>query len=445
MREFATTVGEGGAGALHKTRLQRSSGKVLAKPITIGEKIRHWTLRIFPERQIYFRTNGIVRFLVVHTSWQIALALLLTGSLVWITYSSLHVLGRDEALAERNQRINQLTQERDTVRGRATELAESLAERASRIERRQQLLETLVENNSQISITKEDAVFPTSSPIKTSPPTEEGETAEPAPSMDTSGDLAMGVETLRRQFTRVEDRQNHMAEGLTRVADKRLAEIEKAIADTGLSVDTMVAAWTGWPDGVASGGPFIPTSLYEDFPVSDTPPADAFEEMTDAWGRVYRAVDVLASLPVVEPPADYYISSNFGRRRDPYRGVPAMHSGIDMAGWPGTKVSAAGLGRVVHAGHNGAYGNMVEIDHGNGFRTRYGHMRRLSVTLGDIIEAGQKIGEMGCTGRCTSTHLHFEVWFNGKPVNPIPYLKASGHVYKIQAKNADIFNLATED
>ncbi|MCK5574683.1 MAG: M23 family metallopeptidase, partial [Sphingomonadales bacterium] len=97
-----------------------------------------------------------------------------------------------------------------------------------------------------------------------------------------------------------------------------------------------------------------------------------------------------------------------------------------------TKIYSTATGTVVKAGTNGAYGRMVEVDHGNGFKTRYGHMKRVRVKIGQIVKRGDIVGDMGCTGRCTSTHLHYEVWFGGKPRNPMPYVRKAQSIIELE-------------
>jgi murein DD-endopeptidase MepM/ murein hydrolase activator NlpD len=125
-------------------------------------------------------------------------------------------------------------------------------------------------------------------------------------------------------------------------------------------------------------------------------------------------------------------SSGFGMRAHPIDGVQKFHTGIDLRGKEGTPILAAADGVVRSAGTRGGYGNAVEIDHGNGVTTLYGHASELGVKPGDQVQKGQEIGEVGMTGRATGPHLHFEVRVEGKPVDPKGALKA----YGIRADNS---------
>lgn len=126
---------------------------------------------------------------------------------------------------------------------------------------------------------------------------------------------------------------------------------------------------------------------------------------------------ILASTPSVWP-ARGWITSNFGSRDDPYTGERVMHLGVDMAAREGTPVVSPARGVVIYAGERGAYGKMVAIDHDRGVITHYAHLSRAIVKVGDVVERGQHIGNVGNTGRSTGPHLHYEVRVNGVPVNP---------------------------
>lgn len=126
--------------------------------------------------------------------------------------------------------------------------------------------------------------------------------------------------------------------------------------------------------------------------------------------------------PSRPPVAGIAISSGFGRRLDPFTGRPARHTGFDYPAAYGTPILASAGGRVRRAGPNGAYGRTVEIDHGGGLVTRYGHASRILVKPGDLVLPGQEIATVGSTGRSTGPHVHFEILRDGTPVQPGPYL-----------------------
>ncbi len=117
-----------------------------------------------------------------------------------------------------------------------------------------------------------------------------------------------------------------------------------------------------------------------------------------------------------------WLSSRFGRRTDPFSGKIAWHNGVDFAGKEGSDIVAVAAGVVTWSGHRGGYGLMIEINHGNGFKTRYAHGKENLVKVGDVVKKGQVIGLIGSSGRSTGPHVHFEVYKNGRAVDPSSYI-----------------------
>ncbi len=129
------------------------------------------------------------------------------------------------------------------------------------------------------------------------------------------------------------------------------------------------------------------------------------------------------AIPSSRPVSTGWYSSNYGWRIDPFTGQKAFHEGVDFMAVSGTPIHAAGGGIVVYAATDAGYGNMIEIDHGNGLISRYAHASKLLVKVGDVVMKGQEIGEVGTTGRSTGPHLHFEERLHGIPQDPEHYLR----------------------
>ncbi len=125
------------------------------------------------------------------------------------------------------------------------------------------------------------------------------------------------------------------------------------------------------------------------------------------------------------PSSGGWISSRYGYRRDPFTGRRAFHSGVDIANKPGSPIKAVADGVVTRAGREGAYGLMVEVNHGNGYHTRYAHASKILVDVGSRVSKGDRIAVVGSTGRSTGTHVHFEVFKDDKAVNPRKFLRAA--------------------
>ena len=140
-------------------------------------------------------------------------------------------------------------------------------------------------------------------------------------------------------------------------------------------------------------------------------------------GVAYREA-LAAATPIIWP-ADGWISGTYGYRTDPFTGERDFHPAVDISSERGRPVYATATGRVLSAARNGAYGKLVEIDHGFGLVTRYGHLSEFAISIGDTVERGGIIGYVGATGRATGHHVHYEIWSNGKTVNPMQLLTES--------------------
>ena len=139
-------------------------------------------------------------------------------------------------------------------------------------------------------------------------------------------------------------------------------------------------------------------------------------------------------VPTSLPVETRWYSSSFGWRIDPFTGFRTFHEGIDFMSPTGQPIRAAGAGVVVYSANHPQYGNMVEIDHGNGLVTRYAHASKLDVKVGDVVVIGQKVAEVGSTGRSTGPHLHFEVRVRGAAVNPNKYLQKNSRTPRLAAR-----------
>jgi murein DD-endopeptidase MepM/ murein hydrolase activator NlpD len=162
-----------------------------------------------------------------------------------------------------------------------------------------------------------------------------------------------------------------------------------------------------------------------------------FKALFNSWKKLDQLQDGIIAVPADKPvKTDVEFTSGFGFRSDPFHAGAAFHPGIDLAGAYGTPIYATADGTVLRAGWNsGGYGNLVEIDHGRGISTRYGHMSAILVHEGDHITRGQQIGRMGSTGRSTGNHVHYEVRIDGRPVNPIPFMKSTDYVLAMQKRS----------
>jgi murein DD-endopeptidase MepM/ murein hydrolase activator NlpD len=222
---------------------------------------------------------------------------------------------------------------------------------------------------------------------------------------------------LQTSLDQVEGRQMAALSSVEDSVESKTRRMRGVIADLGLDMAQLEAA----TPRVGMGGPFVPVKLPAD--------AGAFERqlyrINISRAQVEKLNRTLALVPYRKPViGEVEFTSGFGVRSDPFLGRPAMHTGLDFRASMGDPVRATANGKVASAGWAGGYGRMVEIDHGNGLSTRYGHLSEIHVKVGDPIKIGQVIGAVGSTGRSTGPHLHYETRIDGEAVDPQKFLRA---------------------
>ena len=217
-----------------------------------------------------------------------------------------------------------------------------------------------------------------------------------------------------------------------RLSDRTMVSLEmmeKTLAYTGLDISHLLSHTDIDPAGIGMGGPFVPGDY-----ISETDYGDdllASVRVLDMQMSRWEALqEVFRRLPLIAPVDHYRLTSRFGPRVDPINGRKAVHYGIDMGAPLRTSVLSTAPGRVVFAGWRGRYGRMIEIDHGLGIHTRYGHLKKILVKPGQLVGHREKIGLVGSSGRSTGPHVHYEILVNGKPHDPLKFLKAGKNVFK---------------
>ncbi len=225
--------------------------------------------------------------------------------------------------------------------------------------------------------------------------------------------------TITQNLHRIESEQNGKVRVLADAAYEKADSILDTLNAAGLRIETPANA------AVAMGGPLIPVSspgmVVNDFDMQ-------LRNLDSALDRLDQVRKRVSALPLANPAPGKPVTSLFGVRRDPFLGTAAFHSGIDFRAAYGQTVKSTAAGKVVKAGRFGGYGNMVEIDHGNGFSTRFAHLSRVLVRDGQQVAAGVIVGEAGSSGRSTGSHLHYEVRENGRAINPVNFLKAGKQI-----------------
>ena len=163
-----------------------------------------------------------------------------------------------------------------------------------------------------------------------------------------------------------------------------------------------------------------------------------FKALFLSWTKLEQLEQGTIAIPSAEPVKGSKFTSGYGVRSDPFRGRAAMHAGIDLAGPVGTPIYATADGTVGRSRWVSGYGNLVELEHGRGIQTRYGHLSKSLVAEGAKVKRGDMIALMGSTGRSTGSHLHYEVRIDGKAVNPIPFMQSSSYLQSVQRRAAAV-------
>ncbi len=239
--------------------------------------------------------------------------------------------------------------------------------------------------------------------------------------------FAQRVVAMEDQIREMESNQLLLYHRFSELAESKIANIESSLSITGLDIDMMVRQQNSRNRG-GQGGPFIPVT--EKTTQNSGPVEESLFRLNAHMDRLGDLQTLLVGLPLDAPLKKFELNSGFGVRKDPFTGTYAQHLGLDMGADFKSPISATGDGKVIFAGWDGRYGRMVEIDHGMGLTTRYAHMARITVREGDKVQRGTAIGQLGCSGRCSGPHVHYEVLLNGKAINPLKFLKAGSDVFK---------------
>lgn len=403
-----------------------------------GTRARAFFDRVFPERQIYHRSGGTVRYVALSPSKQALLALGAVGVAGWCSYASVNVLMRGQILASQSDESTRVEAKykRWLSEARAREAAAQaqLKERTDtfnkatvEFERRHETLKLLLDfaGGSNVvadtrPVERDGAKLLVQASIEEAEPRVSREWDEPAYKVQTVG--------FKARVDKLKSEQTAFLSAAEEAAVSRSEEIQGVLRATGVGYARLV------DDAANQGGPLVPIDLSavlgEEGQVD--PAFSGRVKQVAARVAEARRLDAIAGSTPLNPPlaVEYRETSGYGPRVDPFTRKGSFHAGLDMAAFERAPVVATSPGVVSFAGVRSGYGNCVEIDHGHGFKTRYGHLRDIQVVKGERVAIGQRVGSMGSTGRSTGTHLHYEVWYRGMSYDPIKFLRAGAHVHE---------------
>ncbi|MBN9064306.1 MAG: M23 family metallopeptidase [Rhizobiales bacterium] len=241
---------------------------------------------------------------------------------------------------------------------------------------------------------------------------------------ETDPETEAQVGRLEKAVAQLDTQQTGSLNGFARLSDIRIGRVRNALATLGLPLEQLVPPA---PRGAtALAGLQVPISEEK------TPFGQRINQIKDNVSLLYRVRPAMTAMPVARPTIGFRLASPFGFRIHPIYHTQKLHAGLDMAAPLGTQIHAAGSGIVLSAGWAGGYGNMVQIDHGNGVISRYAHMSAIEVAQGQPIAVGGLVGLMGSTGASTGSHLHFETRLRGVPQNPACFLIAGDRLRDVE-------------
>lgn len=381
---------------------------------------------LFPDKQLYFRTNGEVRFVTISQNKQILSSVILIGIICWFsitTYSHIYI---NDIINDKNIELSAVNSNYEILEKQYSQLKDDIQSSSQALEQRQNYLEQIL-----------DVTKVTIGNIKNIITDDKNSTDNNL--SDTSDKRTKNLirnEKLEKVYSNLKSNEIKQSENIKLIiedVDSKLAFVKSTLTGAGLIEEELLELAINLPSKT-QGGPLIGFKNRLNDTILDS---SEFNELYNKRSLLNDLELAITYLPTTTPPENYYLSSKFGARRDPFTKRWADHKGIDMAGWHKTPIMSGGSGVVVKAKKNGSFGLYVEIDHGNGFISKYGHLSKIKVQKGDKVSDNQIIGLMGSTGRSVSTHLHYEIWFNDKPIDPLKLIKAAKNVQKIKQQKYD--------
>ncbi len=427
--------------------------------------------RFFKPRDLFVRDTEGVFFCALTSKRQVALSLLLGAAAAWSVFATGYFLYHDAAFADNRAALTRAKNENARLQGEIAAFAEHLDKVAAAVDDNQAAVDDLrrsldgdetgvVRKANGRGAVKNDTKDQNAQVLAENAERLKSETALVRERLNrlTDGDDAVRdalsyhkialqrdvaeaqANTLRRKVRSLEKQISDMqetqflvfrkmaslADGNVDWIENNLDGIKQSLAATGLGMESLLNRIRRDKENVGIGGPFIPAPAAKPQHRLNV----SLVSLNSRLDRWYDLTTLQNTLPIGKPIDRIRVTSPFGSRGDPFQGAPAHHEAVDLGGMTGEPVRTTAPGKVVRAGRWGWYGNMVEIDHGMGFRTRYAHLDKILVTQGDTVRAGDKIGTVGNSGRSTGPHLHYEIRVRGQAVDPMKFIKAKKNVFK---------------
>ncbi|MEE2698877.1 MAG: peptidoglycan DD-metalloendopeptidase family protein [Pseudomonadota bacterium] len=418
---------------------------------------------ILPERKMHLRTGSKISYFLLTQNTQLFIVLIVFLFIGWIQFTTMNFFQHENVLAEKDNEISNAKNAYRKLLGEVSDYQKKFTNLTLDLEDSHSLMIGLVEKNAtlrqklskvsiKLDLTKSERKQIASarenlkqklSAIEDKMRDISNENFSLADNLSTAESdlqkalsgrnkalyegtrMSRTIKNLEKRIKHFKKTEEQSIQRLTDSTTKYIKTMKKVITMAGIDINKLIKGFN--IPKIGQGGPFIAAES-ENMPGNDL--KISLDNLEHQLSLREALQSVMKKIPLAPPLNSYYITSSFGKRRDPINKRWAAHYGLDLGSPFNSRVYSTAPGVVSFAGWKGKYGKLVEIDHGSGIKTRYGHLNKFSIKKGQKVKFHQKIGNLGSTGRSTGAHLHYEVIFRGKALNPIKFIKAGRNVFQ---------------
>ena len=428
-------------------------------------KLKAWLERFYPRFEVLLRTDGKINHIKISKQVQFAIIVGTITSVGWLMFTSFNFVVNNKVVVAKDEEIIRARMAYRGLLSDVNEYQEKFSDLTSDLSKNHGLMLNLVEKNATLQQNVKTAVnklesskshhkrivlarsnlkdklvniqmelkalnnynFNLKGNLNTVTTDLESALAERNKAQSESKKLTQAVDKLQNDLKKLNKSEKEILLKLTENTKRDISDIYYVLNRTGLN-SKKLARLTGVADKrTGKGGPFIALD-------QSTVPARELKSviynLNAHLAELKNLKGLMQKMPFSAPLNYFTVSSHFGKRRDPINKRWAVHTGLDFGGIKNSSIYTTAPGKVSFAGRNGKYGKLIEIDHGFGLKTKYGHLNKILVKRGQEVNYRAKIGLMGSTGRSTGPHLHYEILVKGKHQNPWHFIKAGRYVYK---------------
>lgn len=385
----------------------------------------------FSDKEIIFRGSGRAKVFTITSKLQVIFLILVAFSVVWGGYYYKMYHRSDRII---NRKNNELVATRDAyvdLMGDFVALQSNIAAMIDTLDKAKTSELNFGKYKNQAALVEEKVKQITTQVewINTDKLQEKANINEISLQRDIAvserDELRRQLSTMQGMVEDIKKAEMEILEKVAKIADKEIGKIKSAVSAINIPLKKQGLYFNLFANDkrkAGSGGPYIPdesNKFLQDKAIGDKV-VKIFQDVDDL--EYYR--EVMQYVPIGKPVWSLWVTSHYGTRSDPFKKTKASHKGVDLAGRTGNKIKIMAKGKVTKAQYSNGYGNLVVVDHGNGFKTKYAHLHKIYVKKGQYLEINDVVGELGSTGRSTGPHLHYEVLYHDKDINPMPFIKS---------------------